>query len=237
MTTDVDRPAEYDAVLVVSFGGPDDVLPFLENVLRGRNVPRERMLEVAEHYQHFGGKSPINEQNLALIAALREELERRGPRLPVYWGNPVSEHAERHLDLMGIGNLLALTPHNELNALAAQYYRMEFEPRNIFTVRTHCPERVTAEEKCSYKFGGRQFPNRELTFTELADMLGKGAVVKTTTLTEEFTWDKYRSQQGERRLPLLAVTPAGSVIVFNADAEFTPKSGWKIIGLAEPATS
>jgi ferrochelatase len=80
----------YDAVLLVSFGGPDgpdDVIPFLENVLRGRNVPRERMLEVAEHYLHFGGKSPINEQNLALLAALREELGRRGPHLPVYWGN------------------------------------------------------------------------------------------------------------------------------------------------------
>ena len=67
-------PSSYDAVLFVSFGGPDgpdDVMPFLENVLRGRNVPRERMLEVAEHYQHFGGKSPINEQNLALIHALR----------------------------------------------------------------------------------------------------------------------------------------------------------------------
>ncbi len=85
-----DRPAAYDAILFVSFGGPDgpdDVMPFLENVLRGRNVPRERMLEVAEHYQHFGGKSPINEQNVALIAALREELDRRGPRLPIYWGN------------------------------------------------------------------------------------------------------------------------------------------------------
>ena len=85
-----DRPAAYDAVLLVSFGGPDkpdDVIPFLENVLRGRNVPRERMLEVAEHYYHFGGKSPINEQNLALLAALRAELERNGPRLPVYWGN------------------------------------------------------------------------------------------------------------------------------------------------------
>ena len=61
-------------MLVVSFGGPegpDDVMPFLENVLRGRNVPRERMLEVAEHYQHFGGVSPINAQNRALIAALR----------------------------------------------------------------------------------------------------------------------------------------------------------------------
>jgi ferrochelatase len=80
----------YDAVLVLSFGGPekpDDVLPFLENVLRGRNVPRERMLEVAEHYYHFGGKSPINEQNRELIAALEEELRREGPQLPVYWGN------------------------------------------------------------------------------------------------------------------------------------------------------
>ena len=87
---DASRPAAYDAVLLVSFGGPnvpDDVIPFLENVLRGRNVPRERMLEVAEHYYHFGGKSPINEQNLALLAALRAELERRGPHLPVYWGN------------------------------------------------------------------------------------------------------------------------------------------------------
>lgn len=81
---------EYDALLVVSFGGPnqrEDVIPFLEHVLRGKNVPRERMLEVAEHYYHFGGKSPINEQNLALIAAVREELAANGPDLPVYWGN------------------------------------------------------------------------------------------------------------------------------------------------------
>jgi protoporphyrin/coproporphyrin ferrochelatase len=80
----------YDAILLVSFGGPDgpdDVIPFLENVLRGRNVPRERMAEVAEHYYHFGGKSPINEQNRTLLAALKSELERRGPHLPVYWGN------------------------------------------------------------------------------------------------------------------------------------------------------
>ena len=80
----------YDAVLVLSFGGPekhDDVIPFLENVLRGRNVPPERMLEVAGHYYHFDGKSPINDQNRALIAGLRDELERNGPRLPVYWGN------------------------------------------------------------------------------------------------------------------------------------------------------
>ena len=80
----------YDAILVVSFGGPesrDDVIPFLENVLRGRNVPRERMLTVAEHYYHFGGKSPINQQTRELIAALEAELRRNGTKLPVYWGN------------------------------------------------------------------------------------------------------------------------------------------------------
>src|SRR5688572_14422266 len=81
---------KYDAFLLVSFGGPEsreDVLPFLENVLRGRNVPRERMLEVAEHYQHFGGVSPINAQNRALIAALNKELATNGPSLPIYFGN------------------------------------------------------------------------------------------------------------------------------------------------------
>lgn len=80
----------YDAILVVSFGGPegrDDVIPFLENVLRGRNVPRERMFSVADHYYLFDGVSPINEQNRQLIAALQELLWVEGPNLPVYWGN------------------------------------------------------------------------------------------------------------------------------------------------------
>ncbi|MBI3927194.1 MAG: ferrochelatase [Armatimonadetes bacterium] len=80
----------YQAVLIVSFGGPEgeqDVPGFLENVLRGRDVPRERMLEVAEHYRHFGGVSPINAQNRALRAALEEELRASGPALPVYLGN------------------------------------------------------------------------------------------------------------------------------------------------------
>jgi protoporphyrin/coproporphyrin ferrochelatase len=80
----------YDAILIVSFGGPeshDDVIPFLENVLRGRNVPRERMLAVAEHYYHFDGKSPINQQTRELIAALKQELAQHGPNLPIYWGN------------------------------------------------------------------------------------------------------------------------------------------------------
>src|ERR1700760_1746566 len=80
----------FDALLVVSFGGPEkreDVIPFLENVLRGRGVPHERMLEVAEHYYHFDGRSPINDQNKELIAALEREFAGHGEKLPIYWGN------------------------------------------------------------------------------------------------------------------------------------------------------
>ena len=79
-----------EALLLLSFGGPEgheDVLPFLENVTRGRGVPRERLEAVAEHYHHFGGVSPINEQNKALIAAIEADLAEHGVDLPVYWGN------------------------------------------------------------------------------------------------------------------------------------------------------
>ena len=80
----------YDALLLVSFGGPeglDDVMPFLETVTAGRGVPRERLEEVAEHYYHFGGVSPINGQNRALLAALRGDFKANGMEMPIYWGN------------------------------------------------------------------------------------------------------------------------------------------------------
>jgi protoporphyrin/coproporphyrin ferrochelatase len=85
-----DRARDYDAVLYLSFGGPegpDDVLPFMRNVTAGRDIPDERLAEVAEHYHLFGGVSPINAQNRAVIAALGELLAAEGPELPVYWGN------------------------------------------------------------------------------------------------------------------------------------------------------
>jgi ferrochelatase len=83
-------PVRYDALLVVSFGGPermDDVMPFLENVVRGRNVPPERLQQTAAHYAHFGGRSPLPAQTRALVAAVEQELQAHGPRLRVYLGN------------------------------------------------------------------------------------------------------------------------------------------------------
>lgn len=85
-----EEAAEYDALLIVSFGGPEgmeDVIPFMENVTRGRNIPRNRLEEVSQHYKLFNGVSPINEQNRKLITALEEYLAENGPDLPIYFGN------------------------------------------------------------------------------------------------------------------------------------------------------
>src|SRR4029079_11752702 len=105
----------FDAILVVSFGGPegpDDVMPFLENVTRGRNVPRERLLDVAHHYELFGGVSPIHGQNRALIAALAPEIRPRGVDPPIYFGNrnwpPFLPHTIRQMTDDGIARALAV---------------------------------------------------------------------------------------------------------------------------------
>jgi ferrochelatase len=104
----------YDALLVAGFGGPEkpeDVMPFLENVTRGRNIPRHRLAEVAENYHAVGGRSPINDQNRALIAALRDELARSGLRMPIYWGNrnwhPYLADAVREMRDAGVRRALA----------------------------------------------------------------------------------------------------------------------------------
>ncbi|HUJ24091.1 MAG TPA: ferrochelatase [Bryobacteraceae bacterium] len=105
----------YEAILLIGFGGPEkpaDVIPFLENVLRGRNVPRGRLLEVAGHYYHFGGVSPINSQMRELKAALESELRARGPQLPVYWGNrnwtPMLADTVRQMRADGVRRAVAL---------------------------------------------------------------------------------------------------------------------------------
>ncbi len=105
----------YDALLLYSFGGPnkpEDVVPFLRNVTAGKGIPDSRLEEVGEHYYGFGGKSPINEQNLALKAAIEAELARRGVELPVVWGNrnwePYTTDAIDELEALGAKNAVAL---------------------------------------------------------------------------------------------------------------------------------
>jgi ferrochelatase len=133
--TDTDHgPREYDAILIVGFGGPEkpeDVLPFLENVTRGKKVPRERLLEVAEHYHHFGGASPINGQVRALIDAVGPELRRHGITVPLYWGNrnwhPLLADTLRDMAGAGVKRALAVVLAAFSSYSSCRQYREDIE--------------------------------------------------------------------------------------------------------------
>ena len=114
--SDENALAPYDAVLLLGFGGPeapDEVMPFLRRVTAGRGIPDERLAAVGEHYHHFGGRSPINDQNRALIAALRGELDSRGIDTPIVWGNrnsaPFIDDAFREIHADGHRRVVVLT--------------------------------------------------------------------------------------------------------------------------------
>ncbi|HEV7741915.1 MAG TPA: ferrochelatase [Pseudolysinimonas sp.] len=129
----VEQPVAYDAVVLAGFGGPegqDDVIPFLRNVTRGRGIPDERLEEVAHHYRHFGGVSPINAQNRALKAALEAELAERGIDLPVHWGNrnwaPYLADALRDAHAAGHRTLLGLATSAYSSYSSCRQYREDF---------------------------------------------------------------------------------------------------------------
>jgi ferrochelatase len=126
----VEEPVAYDALLLAGFGGPegqDDVIPFLRNVTRGRGIPDERLEEVAHHYRHFGGVSPINAQNRELQTALQAELDRRGIELPVLWGNrnwdPYLREALEEARGRGYTRLLALATSAYSSYSSCRQYR------------------------------------------------------------------------------------------------------------------
>ena len=129
----VEVPVAYDAVILAGFGGPegqDDVIPFLRNVTRGRGIPDERLEEVAHHYRHFGGVSPINAQNRTLKAALEAELADRGIDLPIFWGNrnwdPFLADALREAHAAGHRTLLGLATSAYSSYSSCRQYREDF---------------------------------------------------------------------------------------------------------------
>ena len=136
----------FDALLVVSFGGPEgpeDVIPFLENVTRGRDVPRERLEEVARHYDVFGGVSPLNSQNRALIDALRIEFDLHGIDLPIYLGNrnwePLLEDTLREMADAGVARALAFFTSGYSSYSGCRQYRENIHVAQQ-AVGSHAPE-------------------------------------------------------------------------------------------------
>jgi NhaP-type Na+/H+ or K+/H+ antiporter len=156
--------------------------------------------------------------------------------LPVYYGNPISAHADQHLDLVGIGRMLALSPVADVNVLAGMRFRSEFGRAAIYTIQT-AQEKAGAEKlKAAEPRRGYTLFGTEVTFTMLSSLISQGADIRATTLSESFTFDEYRQQHGHKAIPLFAIDPRDRIQVFVADGKLKPGPGWTVLSLvqAEP---
>ncbi len=155
--------------------------------------------------------------------------------LDTFYGNPVSDYADRHLNLVGIGRMLGLSRQSDLNALASLKYRTEFGRKGIYTLQSSAdvnkPEKLTvSDEHRGYVLFGE-----DVTYSKLASLISKGAEIRSTLLTEEFDFDAYRERYGSRVIPLFALSPKGKLECFVAGGKLTPQPGWTVIGLIQPA--
>ena len=148
-----------------------------------------------------------------------------------FYGNVVSEQADRQLDLVGLGRLLALTPHQEMNCLAAMRYRSEFNDRNVFTLQV---TREDSEKPMKRPTCGHIAFDEEASYSRLAEMLGQGAKIHSTQLTEKFDFDDFYKRHFVRAVLLFAITPRGRLRVFTPTEEIKPTPGWTLISLIEP---
>lgn len=157
--------------------------------------------------------------------------------LETFYGNPVSEAADRRLDLVGIGKLLAVSALPEINNLSAIRYRHEFGAGNIFVLKTAQETTGTAQQRLSHTFVGRSLFGAEISLEDLLALMDQSAEIFTTRLTDAFNWEKYQTTFVGRGLALMAITPKGVLQVWDDGGHVLPQEGWVVIGLYRPAES
>lgn len=152
--------------------------------------------------------------------------------LNCFYGSPVSEYAAQKLDLVGLGNLLALSPHRELNAIAAMRYRSEFGQSHIFTLLDEEDSLSSEKHRLSGEHHGNLLFNRFLTYSKFEELLNQGAEIKRTKLTEEFDFDDYQQHHHHRVMPMFALSPKGRLQIFvDGEAKVKPEPGWTVLSL------
>ncbi len=149
--------------------------------------------------------------------------------LGTFYGNPVSSHADQHLDLVGYGKLLGLSPRRELNTMATMRYRLEFGEANVYSL-PWVSEKEDKHEVAAQHRGATLFSS-EASYARLASLISQGAEIRRTRITDEFSFDAYLKVEDRHVLPLFAIDPRDRVHVFTAEAQPEPKPGWSVIGL------
>lgn len=153
--------------------------------------------------------------------------------LPTFYGHPVSEHADRRLDLVGIGRMLALSPQRQINALATMRYRTEFGRNMIYALQTATQKTAPERSQVAAGHRGRTLFGEDVTYSKLAGMISDGAEMRSTAITENFTYEDYLKKYGDNAVPMFALDPKGKLRVMTPDEKVEPKAGWKVLGLVK----
>ncbi|MDZ4020434.1 cation:proton antiporter [Pseudomonas sichuanensis] len=191
----------------------------------GANPPARA---IAKALQQLGCRVLLTDSSWENIRAARMD------NLPTYFGNPASQHADAHLDLVGLGHLLGLSPAGEINALACARFRHDFGHGRLFVLASGLEKQRSDKHRASEEHRGQPLGSSALTYNQLATLLNQGAELYSTTLTEAFNWDAYRQLHGERATLMFARDNHGWVHVATPEHPLQPQPGWTLLALIEP---
>ena len=154
--------------------------------------------------------------------------------LETYYGNVVSEHADQHLDLIGIGHMLALSENPEINVLACQRYRTEFGRRAVYSIQIENHFSADMKSRFALSPEGRLLFGEEINIHRLQEMLNNGAKIHKTILTEQHNFQNFLQNHPQDTVPLFAIKPNGSIEFFAVDNGISPKTDWMVVSLVQP---
>ncbi|MEE8320964.1 MAG: sodium:proton antiporter [Gammaproteobacteria bacterium] len=157
--------------------------------------------------------------------------------LETYYGNPISEHADRNLDLIGLGRVLAMSGRSGLDTLASLRFKSEFGSNNVYELKTTRESHISDKHTISTRHRGYQLFGEEITYGTLASWLRNEAEIKSTQLGDEFDFEQYKTNYADRSIPLFAIDPKQRLHVFVENGSLQPKSDWTVISLIQPENS
>lgn len=186
----------------------------------------------AEFARALSEEMKNNDINVTIADTNWESISKaRMQNIKTYFGNPISDHASRHLDLTGVGNVLILSPYRQLNPLVLTHFVHELGKESTVLGLSNNEKHSRDSHKVSERYAKKlALFEQGVTYSYLIQALNQGATIKTTAITEEFTYSDYLNQHGNKLIPLISVTEK-RVGVFSTNKSTTPKSGWKIISL------
>jgi len=209
---------------------------YLANLLNVREPPPTGLLIIgAGNVARALGKE-LQEQDFKVILtdSTWENIRlARMEGLETYYGNPISEHADRNLNLVGIGKVLAVSGRSNLDTLACLKFKPEFGVENVYELKSTREKHIADKHTVSTRHRGYELFGEDVSYGNLAYKLRNGAEIKSTQLSDEFTFEQYLEKYGERIIPLFAIDTKHRIHIFVTDGKMKPESGWTVMGLIE----